>query len=291
MATLSLLDREMFAEAEAARLLQLPQGTLHYWLEGGTQRGKVYKPIIRIEPTGSRTVTWAEFVEAGLLRSYRSRRVPMAELRAFIDLLRQQYGVPYPLAHEEPFVSGKQLVFRAQEEAGLDGEFYLVAVANNQLILTAPSVDFTERVHWENDIVTQWRPHDDPRSPVVMTPDVRFGRPAVNGVSTDVIWEHDEAGEDLAEIADSFGLSQDEVRWANIADSRVRTSWRCSNCPDNRSGRQPDHDGDDHEDPGQGMGTAPRCLGLARGTRKCGFCRRIAGVLPGLRGPARESLG
>jgi uncharacterized protein (DUF433 family) len=222
MATLSLLDREMFAEAEAARLLQLPQGTLHYWLEGGTQRGKVYKPIIRIEPTGSRTVTWAEFVEAGLLRSYRSRRVPMAELRAFIDLLRQQYGVPYPLAHEEPFVSGKQLVFRAQEEAGLDGEFYLVAVANNQLILTAPSVDFTERVHWENDIVTQWRPHDDPRSPVVMTPDVRFGRPAVNGVSTDVIWEHDEAGEDLAEIADSFGLSQDEVRWALAYETSLR---------------------------------------------------------------------
>ena len=26
-----------------------------------------------------------------------------------------------------------------------------------------------------------------------MTPDVRFGRPAVHGISTDVIWEHDEA--------------------------------------------------------------------------------------------------
>jgi len=33
--TISVLEREMFSEAEAARLLELPQSTLHYWLEGG----------------------------------------------------------------------------------------------------------------------------------------------------------------------------------------------------------------------------------------------------------------
>ena len=175
MGTISLLDREMFAEAEAARLLQLHQSTLHYWLEGREMRGRHYQPIIRPVPTGGRTVTWAEFIEAGLLRGYRSKRVPMTELRAFIDLLRQEYGVPYPLAHEAPLVSGRQLVLRAQELAGLDGDFCLVAFANNQLILTGPSLDFTERVHWENDIAVRWRPHDDPHSPVLMTPDVRFG--------------------------------------------------------------------------------------------------------------------
>ncbi|MGH3404203.1 MAG: hypothetical protein ACRDRJ_17115 [Streptosporangiaceae bacterium] len=52
----------MFAEAEAARLLQLHQSTLHYWLEGREIRGRRYQPVIRPEPTGSRAVTWAEFV-------------------------------------------------------------------------------------------------------------------------------------------------------------------------------------------------------------------------------------
>jgi hypothetical protein len=52
----------------------------------------------------------------------------MAELRAFIDLLRQEYGLSHPLAHEAPFVSGRQLVLRAQEEAGLDGEFCLATL-------------------------------------------------------------------------------------------------------------------------------------------------------------------
>jgi uncharacterized protein (DUF433 family) len=222
METVSVLEREMFTEAEAARLLRLAQGTLHYWRGGGTQRGKVYKPIIRVEATGSRSVTWAEFVEAGLLRGYRSHKVPMAELRTFIDQLRQDYGVPYPLAHEEPFVSGRQLVLRAQERAGLEGEFCLVAYANNQLILTAPSVDFIERVQWENDVAARWRPHDDPLSPVVMSPDVRFGRPAVKGISTDVIWEHDEAGEGVSEIAAAFDLDDTEVRWALAYETSVR---------------------------------------------------------------------
>jgi hypothetical protein len=61
-----VLEREMYTEAEAARLLRVPQSTLHYWLEGGQRRGKTYCPVIRIEPNGSRAVSWAEFVEAGL---------------------------------------------------------------------------------------------------------------------------------------------------------------------------------------------------------------------------------
>lgn len=35
----------------------------------------------------------------------------------------QRLGVPYPLAHDQPFVSGRRLVREAQEEVGIDGEF------------------------------------------------------------------------------------------------------------------------------------------------------------------------
>ncbi len=66
--SVTILDREMYTEAAAARLLRVAPSTLHWWLEGRPPR---YRPVIRVEPTGSRNVTWAEFVEAGLLRSYR----------------------------------------------------------------------------------------------------------------------------------------------------------------------------------------------------------------------------
>lgn len=221
----SLLDREMFAEAESARLLRLAQSTLHYWLEGGERRGKTYKPIIRIEPSGTRSVSWAEFVEAALLREYRrTHNVPMAELRAFIDLLRDRYGVPYPLADRRPFVADRQLVFEAQDASGLDPDYCLVAAVRGQLILTPPSAEFFQRVTWEGDAAAGWRPHDDPHSPVLMAPDVRFGRPAIKGISTEVLWEHDEAGEDVEEIADAFNLVVDDVRWALAYETSLRAA-------------------------------------------------------------------
>ena len=57
-----------------------------------------------------------------------------------------------------------------------------------------------------------------------MTPDVRFGKPAVGGVSTDVIWEHDQAGEDVAAIAEAFDLSQDDVRWSLAYETSLRAT-------------------------------------------------------------------
>lgn len=213
--SVSILEREMFSEAEASRLLRVAQSTLHYWLEGGKRRGKTYKPVLRIEPKGSRAVTWAEFVEAGLLRQYRRQHsVPMAELRDFIDLLRAATGSPYPLAHYRPYIADRQLVLDAQDEAGLDADFCLVAVVRGQLILTPASQGFVERVDWSDDYAAGWRPHDDPNSPVRIRPGVRFGRPEVGGISTEVLREHHDAGEDEAEIAEAFDLTIDSVEWA-----------------------------------------------------------------------------
>ena len=146
----------------------------------------------------------------------------MAELRSFIDVVRERYGVPYPLAHLRPFVSGKELLSQAQEASGLDAEFCLVAEARGQLVLTSPADSFVRRVTWEGDLAAEWRPHDDPLSPVRMNPDVRSGRPAVQGISTERIWEHDQAGENVEDIAEEFGVLPESVRWALAYETSAR---------------------------------------------------------------------
>jgi len=226
MADPTVLDREMYSEAEAARLLSVPQGTLHYWLEGKQTSSRYYRPVIRLEPKGGPVpVTWAEFVEAGVLREYRRKhQVPMAELRQFIDTLRERFDVPYPLADRRPYASGRQLVWDAQVEAGLDPDFWLVAFANDQLLLTAPSESFLQRVKWDGDIATAWRPAADAKSPVVMQPTLRFGRPSVGGISTEVLWEHVEAGEDVAEVAAAFDVTVKDVRWALAYENAARAA-------------------------------------------------------------------
>ncbi|PSK90181.1 uncharacterized protein (DUF433 family) [Murinocardiopsis flavida] len=211
----SVLEREMYPEAEAARLLGVAQSTLHYWLEGDERAGKSYPPIIRESPRHVRTVTWAEFVEASFLREYRRKhKVPMIELRKFVGMLREKFGVPYPLADRRPYISGRELVYEAQTKAGLDPEFCLVAVANDQLLLTPPSESFLDRITWDDDIAAAWRPDPHAQSSVLISPTIRFGRPAVQGVSTEAIWEQSESGEEVEDIARVYQLDMTDVRWA-----------------------------------------------------------------------------
>lgn len=228
---LAVLEQEMYTEAEAARLLRLSQSTLHYWLEGGARRGKVYQPIIRPEPRGGAgghpAVTWAEFVECGWLRQYRRRdKVPMRELRDFITTLRADYGVPYPLAHWQPFANQGQLVTvsKAQEAAGLTPEFCLVAEVSGQYVLTGPSERYLAHVGFEDGVAASWRPHEDDRSHVLIRPDVRFGRPSVAGISTEVLWEQVDAGATIPEVAEDFDLSLADVRWAISYETGARAA-------------------------------------------------------------------
>jgi uncharacterized protein (DUF433 family) len=223
---LDVLDREMFAEAEAARLLQVAQGTLHYWLEGDKREGRGYLPIVRPEPTGSKVVTWGEFVEAGLLRQYRRQdRVPMKELRATIGHLRDRLGVPHPLAHAQPFVGpGRRLLLEVQEEVDLPGTYWLVAIADGQPVLTPPSETFYERVEWDDDLAQGWRPAADPRSPVRMRPDERFGLPAVGGIKTEIIWEHLAADESFRDVDEQFDLTVAEVHWAHTFETSLQAA-------------------------------------------------------------------
>ena len=97
--------------------------------------------------------TWAEFVEAALLQSYRREHdVPLKELRDFIERLREEFQVPYPLADRRPYVgSGRLPLVDLQDRSHLDPEFCLVAVANGQIVLTAPGEEFYERVDWSGD--------------------------------------------------------------------------------------------------------------------------------------------
>lgn len=215
-ATISVLDREIYTEAGAAQLLRVPRRTLHFWLDGGRRSGKSYGPVIRSAPKGAAaSLTWPEFVEAGALRCYsRHLEMRMNELQVLVVRLRGELDVPHPLADRRPYMSNRELVFRTQHDTGLEPELWLVIDRDGELALSPPGAEFLGRVDWKGDSAIGWRPHDNPKSPIRIRPDKRFGRPAVGGISTEVIWGHADSGEDEQEIAASFDLSVREVEWA-----------------------------------------------------------------------------
>jgi uncharacterized protein (DUF433 family) len=217
MAT-SDLDRELYAVGEAARLLRVPQSTLRWWLEGRAVRGKQYPPVIREEATGSGLVTWGEFVEAGYLKEYRSRSVPLPELRRFIDELRGELHVRYPLAHLQPYVSAhRRLVLELQKTAGLPPEFGLVLeVTSGQLLLGRAAESFIEHVEFseegDNSAVRVFPVGKE--SPVVIDPHRSFGAPSIRGVRTEALAELIDAGEPPEGVAEDFDLPVELVKAA-----------------------------------------------------------------------------
>ena len=212
----TLLDRELYDEQFAAQVLGVPVSTLHWWLEGGVRKGRTYEPVLRSAPTGSKSVTWGEFVEARYLREYRrTLGVQLSSLRGFIGSLREELGVPYPLAHARPWVGpGQHLFVAAQEQADLPVDLWVcVEPQTGVTLLTHPAESFLDRVEFddeENGVVIRLHPAGR-ESPVVIDPEVRFGSPTVNGIPTESLAEMVRAGDLVEAVAADFDLPLDVV--------------------------------------------------------------------------------
>ena len=214
--TLTVLDRPLYDELLAASVLDVPCSTLHWWLEGGERRGRVYPPVLRLEPTGSTEVTWGELVEARYLRAYRRELgVRLQSLRSFIAYLRESLDVPYPLAHARPWVGpDRRLLIEAQRDAELEPDLWCCyEPPTGQVLLTPPAESFLERVEFDqegNGIVVRLHPAGR-QSPVVIDPEIRFGSPSVAGVPTETLDEMVHAGDSIESVATGYDLSLDEV--------------------------------------------------------------------------------
>lgn len=206
----AVLERPMYSLAEAAHLLRMSESTLRWWLEGKDE----YDPVLRTEPTGSTDVTWGEFVEARLLREYRKRRVSLPKLRAFISKLRSEMGIPYPLAHRQPFIGvGRRLLLEAQLSADLPYAFVYEPVSG-QLQLDGKAKEFYDTLVFDQD---GWAARIFPNgqsSPIMIDPDYGFGAPTVKGIRTENIAELVDAGDPVKSVTEMYGLTPDEVKWA-----------------------------------------------------------------------------
>ena len=217
MDSVVLLDRRVMTAQEAARQLAIPATTLIRWLEGEHRAGKSYPPVLREEATGEPDMTWGEVVEARYLRAYRAKSVPMQRLRPFIANMRQEFGVPYPLAHFKPFTSGRRLLLEVQEQLHLPEALRMIyEVSTGQLILDPRVVGFLERVEFsdsDKQEALRIRPAGKD-SPVVIDPLISSAASTVRGIRTEILAEQANAGAPVDEIAEDFRLPLDMVKAA-----------------------------------------------------------------------------
>jgi len=228
--SITVLDRELYDVPLAAGVLRMSPSTLHWWLEGGKRHGRFYDPVIRPEPTGNKAVTWGELVEARYLLGYRrDLLVSLASLRRFIADVREALNVPYPLAHERPWVGeGRRLLVSAQRSSELPEELWAMWVAESgQILLTPPGESFLERVEFDDDQAVRIRPVGK-ESSIVIDPQVRFGMASVHGIPTEALAGQVRAGDPIEMVAEDFELPLDHViaalNYEKVSTAPGRTS-------------------------------------------------------------------
>lgn len=227
------LDRPTYQMNEAARLLDLPDKTLRRWLDGDRRFDKVMEPLIRPEPTGSTDVTWGEFVEAGFLREFRYKQLPIERLRPLISALRERLQTPYPLAQARPlYSSGRDLLWREQETQSLDDALFLVVRGKPedgyQLVLSDVARKFVSRVDFEPPeigAVARWYPMGGEAKRIALDPRIAFGLPTINGIRTEALAELRAAGEPVKLIEGvyrDFGISAADIELALRFERQLR---------------------------------------------------------------------
>ena len=205
-----MLERPVYGLSDAAALLGLSWTRTRAWLDGYERKGVSYPPVVRPRPTGETVVSWGEFVELGYLREYRRKGVPLQRLRPVIEALRDEFQTPYPLATAKPYVGGKELVMKLQKDHDLPHQIAIVVRSGQTLMLAKEAERFIKKVAFdppdEGDVC---RIHPAGRTtPVVIDPLVRFGRPAVEGVAVERLWELHDAGESVDEIAVAYRMKR-----------------------------------------------------------------------------------
>lgn len=151
--------------------------------------------------------------------------MPLQRLRPVIDELRRELGTPYPLATAKPFIADKDLVLTLQEKSDLPGPIAIVVRSGQQIILAADAQRFLKKVEFAPDGIEPARRlfPAGAASPVVIDPLVRFGRPAVHGVTTERLWELFDAGETIDQIIAGYDLPEPDVRAAIAYEEQLRS--------------------------------------------------------------------
>ena len=209
-------DIPAYSFREVAVSIGVPTSTLRAWCVGQSN----FRPLLTLprEWSEHHALSFFNLIEANVIAELRrEHKVPMARVRAALTFLALNVPVAHPLVEKEISVTPNQRVYLLHEGRRIDisagGQWPLDEVVRNLL----------RRVHrGPHGILTFYPRVTPPRTahiaeedyaPIVVDPEVCFGRPVVAGTSipTDVIADRYLGGDSIEKMAEDYDLSQEHV--------------------------------------------------------------------------------
>lgn len=215
-----LRDQPSYTLSEAARYLKVAPATLRSWVIGRAYPkadGQAqFKPLIRPATKQPPILSFWNLIESHVLRSLRTEHgVSMDALRKALNYAEKQLQIERLLLSPELRTdAGKLLLERYGQLIELS--------ASGQIAMRHMFNEHLARVEWDawnfpvrlypfssGTVITDSRP-------IAIDPQISFGRPVIasRGISTSAIAERIDAGEVPADLADDYGLSEQDIEEA-----------------------------------------------------------------------------
>jgi uncharacterized protein (DUF433 family) len=212
-------EQPAYPLAEAARYLKLPATTLRSWVVGRPypKAGSVehFHPLIKAAQAKPLLLSFWNLIEAHVLLSLRTdHAIAIREVRDAIRYAEHELGLERLLLRKDLRTHAGQVF--------LDQYGKLINLsASGQMAMRRMLEDHLKRVEWDEWMFPMrlypfipGTSRDDRQ--IAIDPEIAFGRPIIlrAGVSTGAIANRIDAGESVAELADDYDLTPDEIERA-----------------------------------------------------------------------------
>ena len=203
-----------YTTAETARYLRIPFPTVRSWVVGRSypRRSDIgnFRPVVVAPKDPSHRLSFRNLVELAALRALRTEHgLKLSAVREALNFAKKELGDEAPLASPELFASGGELFLRRY------GQLINLNRAG-QLGIWAMLQGLLARIQWDKRLAVRFYPpvpsRPEARS-VMLDPVVSFGRPVLArlGVTTSVIVDRINAGEEPEEVARDYGATPVEI--------------------------------------------------------------------------------
>jgi uncharacterized protein (DUF433 family) len=192
-------ERPIYSVAQAARFLRVPTSTVRSWTSGA-------RPLVAL--TDGR-LSFMSLVELQVVRAMRVKhRFSLVAIRSAAESAKRLIGGDHPLAAKQFETDGVSIFLR---------ELHLLTDMGHHMQLAMKEILIKHlRAIVRDESGAPVRLLVDDAHRVQIDPNIGYGYPTIvgNGGAVSVIQERHRAGEPIEELADDYGVTEEEIRAA-----------------------------------------------------------------------------
>jgi len=216
----ALAEVPSYSAAEAARILDLPFSTVRNWSFGQsgqlhTGQRRRFAAVIPAADTRKRLLSFANLCELHVLSAIRrEHRVSLPTVRKSLDYVRRRLDSDRPLLQREFLTNGVSLfVEHASELLNVSSEGQTALRGEFERALARIERDRRGRPIRLFPFSRSRDASEEQPQVVAVDPTIAFGRPmlARAGVRTEVIVSRFNAGDEPADMAADYGVSEKDI--------------------------------------------------------------------------------